>query len=123
MTVDDGVPIACAEPLLVCHVLENLLSNAAKYSPTGTEVQVTVTTGPRGEPMVLVADQGIGFSDDEAALLFTPFFRSQAAAVRAGGMGLGLAVCRRIVEAQGGSISARVRPEGGAEFAFTLPPA
>ena len=60
---------------------------------------------------------------EEAAQFFTPFYRSPAAAAKAGGMGLGLAVCRCTLEAQGGSIEAHSRPEGGAAFVFTPPPA
>jgi PAS domain S-box-containing protein len=123
VTVEGDVPIANAEPTLVSHVLENLLSNATKYSPPGAPVEVVVSTNERGEPLVRVLDQGIGFSAEDEAQLFTPFYRSKAASAKAGGMGLGLAVCRRILEVQGGSIEARSRPEGGAEFSFTLPPA
>jgi PAS domain S-box-containing protein len=119
----DDVPFALVDPALVTHVLENLLSNASKYSPAGSAISVVVNTNARNEPQVSVIDQGMGFSDEEAADLFTPFYRSKEATLKAGGMGLGLAVCRRILEVQGGSIEARSRPEGGAEFTFTLPPA
>jgi two-component system sensor histidine kinase KdpD len=123
VAVEGEVPIANAEPLLVGHVLENLLSNATKYSPAGTPIDVVVTSNELSEPLVRVLDQGIGFSAEDQAQLFTPFYRSKAAAAKAGGMGLGLAVCRRILEAQGGTIDACARPEGGAEFSFTLPAA
>jgi two-component system, OmpR family, sensor histidine kinase VicK len=123
VALEGEVPIANAEPLLVNHVLENLLSNATKYSPAGTPIDVVVTTNERHEPLVRVLDQGMGFSAEDQAELFTPFYRSKAAAAKAGGMGLGLAVCRRILEVQGGTIEAKSRPEGGAEFSFTLPAA
>jgi len=122
VTVEGPAPIANAEPTLVTHVLENLLSNATKYSPPGAPITIVVGTNEREEPEVRVVDQGIGFNDEDAAQLFTPFFRSRAASQLAGGMGLGLAVCKRILEVQGGAIEARSRPEGGAEFRFTLPP-
>lgn len=123
LTVAEAVPIASGEPALVTHVLENLLSNATKYSPPAATVTISVGTNQRKQPEVTVIDQGIGFSEEDAAQLFTPFYRSRAASLKAGGMGLGLAVCKRILEVQGGSIEARSRPEGGAEFRFALPPA
>jgi PAS domain S-box-containing protein len=123
LAVEEPVPIAVGEPTLVTHVLLNLLSNAVKYSPPGTPVQVLVGRSDQDEPQVKVVDEGMGFSAEDEAQLFTPFYRSKAATLKAGGMGLGLAVCRRILEVQDGKIEARSRPEGGAEFTFTLPPA
>ena len=123
VAVEGEVPVANAEPTLISHVLENLLSNATKYSPAGTPIEVVVTANELGEPMVCVRDHGIGFTAEDEAQLFTPFYRSKAAAAKAGGMGIGLAVCRRILEVQGGTIEAKTRPEGGAEFCFTLPAA
>jgi PAS domain S-box-containing protein len=120
--IDPDVPIAEAEPSLVSHVLENLLSNAVKYSPASSPVTIAVGANADGRPQVSVLDEGMGFAADEAEELFTPFFRTKAAMDKAGGMGIGLAVCRRILEVQGGTIEARSRPEGGAEFRFTLPP-
>jgi signal transduction histidine kinase len=67
----------------------------------------------------IVADRGFGISDDEP--LFEPFYRSRIAAISAPGLGLGLTVCKRLVEVQGGEIWARRRAGGGAEFAFSLP--
>jgi len=123
VAVEEPVPIALGEAALVTHVLQNLLGNAVKYSPPGTPIRILVGRNGRDEPQVRVVDEGMGFADEDEAQLFTPFFRSKAAKLKAGGMGLGLAVCRRIVEVQHGTITARSRPEGGAEFTFILPPA
>jgi signal transduction histidine kinase len=76
-----------------------------------------------GESVVQVLDRGIGVDPDQAAQVFLPFFRAEAAQRRAGGVGLGLAVCQRIVEALEGRIWARPRDGGGSEFGFALPPA
>ena len=122
VTVAGAVPAAECEPSLVQHVLENLLSNAVKYSPFGSLVTVTVGSDADGRPEVGVLDEGMGFSAEEANELFTTFYRSAEATKRAGGMGIGLAVCKRILDVQGGSIEAHLRPQGGAEFRFTLPP-
>ncbi len=101
-------------------VVENLLSNADKYSPLDAEVEVIVRTVGR-EAQVLVLDRGIGIEDDESAAIFTPFYRAAAARGQPAGVGIGLAVCRRIVESLGGRIWARSREGGGAEVGFALP--
>jgi PAS domain S-box-containing protein len=114
------LPPGVGEPGLVTSVLENLIGNADKYSSPGTPITVNVSLGERGDLEVHVLDRGIGFAPGDAGNLFTPFFRSAAAKERASGMGLGLAVCRRAVEEQGGRIGATAREGGGADFWFTL---
>jgi signal transduction histidine kinase len=117
---DDEVPAADAEPALIVLVLENLLSNADKYSPADAEIEVSLYANECGQPEVCVRDHGIGLDEEALQNLFTPFFRAQAAKRKAGGMGLGLAVCRRVVQAHGGEIRAGNHPGGGAEFCFSL---
>ena len=68
-----------------------------------------------------VLDRGIGLDEQAGANLFEPFYRGERARSTAGGVGIGLAVCRRIVHLLGGRIWARARDEGGAEFGFALP--
>jgi signal transduction histidine kinase len=70
-----------------------------------------------------VLDQGAGITPDEADEIFEPFFRSPRTAGSAQGIGVGLAVCKRVVEALHGSIWARPRPGGGSDFGFSLPAA
>jgi PAS domain S-box-containing protein len=103
-------------------LLENLLGNAHKYSDPATAIEVTMDLVD-GESVVQVLDRGIGIDPEQAAQVFLPFFRAEAAQRRAGGVGLGLAVCQRIVEALEGRIWARPRDGGGSEFGFALPPA
>ena len=101
-------------------VIENLLSNADKYSPPGSRIEVAVRT--RGnEAWVLVLDRGIGITEDEAHKVFAPFYRAEAARHNRNGVGIGLAVCKRVIETQGGRIWARARAGGGSELAFALP--
>ena len=101
-------------------VLDNLLNNAAKYSPTGTAIEVT-TRRANDEVLISVLDRGIGVADDETEVMFKPFYRSPIAAYRAGGMGLGLAVCQRLVAAMNGRIWAEPRDGGGTAFTIALP--
>jgi PAS domain S-box-containing protein len=103
-------------------VIENLLTNAAKYGGAGTPITVVVD---RRSDMgrLLVLDHGPGVAPTEVDRLFEPFYRAPSARKKAPGAGLGLAVARRIVELLGGRIWASTRPEGGAEFGFELPAA
>lgn len=101
-------------------LMQNLLSNAHKYGGVGGAIEVELEAGP-GEAEVRVLDHGIGIAEAEAAALFEPFFRTKAAEQTAGGLGLGLSVCQRVVEGMGGRIWARSREGGGAEFGFAVP--
>jgi PAS domain S-box-containing protein len=115
-----GEPIAIGDPVLISLVLDNLLSNAHKYSPEGKPIELAISE-QEGSVEISVRDRGIGLREDEMDLLFTPFYRSAEAQARAGGMGLGLAVCKRVLEPQGGRIEARARDGGGSEFVVSLP--
>jgi len=99
-------------------VLENLLGNAEKYSPQGEQVTVIAETVGDGVA-VRVLDRGIGIDRDHASQLFNAFHREEAAR-NIPGLGLGLAVCKRLVEMQAGSIWAAPHPDGGSEFGFLL---
>lgn len=120
VSVEDGMAPVMCEPTFFEQVLTNLLSNAAKYSPAGAPISVSVST-PGGRLAVTVADRGHGVSPEEVEAVFTPFFRSQRTASMASGIGLGLAVCKRLVDAMGGEMFLRPRPGGGTEAGFTLP--
>lgn len=110
----------CANADYVRHILVNLLGNARKYSPAGTSIDVAIEKD--GDyAAVSVSDRGIGLKQEQLDEIFEPFFRSKEGAARASGIGLGLTVCKRFVEIQGGSISATSRTGGGSTFRFTLP--
>lgn len=116
-----------AEPVLLScdatrveQVLHNLVSNALKYSQGGSRVDVLVER--EGEEAVLsVVDRGIGISSEELRTLFAPFRRTGRARDKAPGVGLGLSVARRIVEAHGGRIEVESRPGVGSTFRVRLP--
>jgi signal transduction histidine kinase len=98
-------------------ILRNLVENAYKYSPRGAAIDLCIAEG-EGCVQISVADRGIGLQDAEA--IFKPFHREPGAEGVALGLGLGLAVCKTLVEAQGGRIWAESRPGGGTIFTFTL---
>jgi len=97
----------------------NLLDNVAKYTPAGSAVQITAEV-IGNEVHVSVDDNGSGVPAGMEETIFTKFTRGEPESTRAG-VGLGLAICRTIVEAHGGHIRAENRIEGGARFVFTLP--
>jgi K+-sensing histidine kinase KdpD len=102
--------------------LVNLIENAAKYSPAGSPVDVSV--GRDGEWLTLtVADRGPGIDPAEGDRIFEPFYRSPQVARHTSGAGLGLAIARRLTEAQGGRLTYAERPGGGSLFIMRLPAA
>jgi len=116
-----GLPPVRADQLRLERILYNLLENAVKYSPQGGEIRVFAKP-ERGHLVIGVADQGVGISLHDQAKLFGPFQRlDDSRLVGAKGAGLGLLVCRRLVEAHGGSIWVESEPGRGSTFFFTLP--
>ncbi|MCC6381370.1 MAG: CHASE3 domain-containing protein [Dehalococcoidia bacterium] len=115
-----NLPPVLAEPTFFEQVLANLLSNAAKYSPPGKPIEITARSEDDAV-VVTVRDRGQGISPEEVETVLRPFVRSQRTAGMASGLGLGLAVCRRLAEAMGGSLFLQPRPGGGTEAGFTLP--
>lgn len=101
-------------------VLFNLLDNAAKYSPENTEIRLTVRKDG-DNVLVGVSDKGQGISAEDQAKLFEPFERLSENPNRATGLGLGLVVCRHLIEAHGGKIWVDSTPGRGTTFWFTLP--
>lgn len=121
LDIPENVPPVYADQLRVDRILYNLLENAAKYSPKGGEIKLTVQ--PQRECLLIgVSDQGIGISLEEQAILFKPFERLQEfRATGTVGTGLGLTVCERLVEAHGGRIWVESEPGNGSTFFLTLP--
>lgn len=108
-----------ADGAYVSLLVQNLLSNADKYGGQGP-IEV-VLDHDAAEAQVIVRDRGLGIEGISPEDLFTPFFRAKEAQKVAGGIGLGLPVCRRIVEVMGGRVWASPRTGGGSEFGFALP--
>ncbi len=108
----------CA-PEQVERVLLNLLTNALRHTPSDGTVAVSIDAAPR-EVRVTVEDTGEGITPEAAVSMFDRFWRADSAR-NTPGAGLGLAISRGLVEAQGGRIWAEPRPAGGARVSFTLP--
>jgi two-component system sensor histidine kinase KdpD len=104
--------------VLLEQVIINLLENAAKYAPTGSIIELSASAGDR-EVVVEVTDRGQGIPAGEEVRIFDKFYRAKPA--REGGVGLGLTICRGIIEAHGGRIWAENHSGGGAVFRFSIP--
>jgi len=107
------------DAVLLQQVMVNLLDNADKYSPAGLPIDIAVETTPFGLSIV-VADNGPGIHEDLQQKVFDKFFRIHEESAQSG-VGLGLAICRAIVEAHGGNIQVSNRRGGGAAFHLQLP--
>ena len=101
-------------------VLSNLLSNALKYSPAETPVWLRVSAR-EGEVVVCVEDQGRGIAPHDLARVFEPYYRIATASERREGLGLGLYIAKRFVEAHGGTLRVESELGKGSTFSFTLP--
>jgi len=109
------LPPAYADPRQMTQVLGNLVVNACQAMPQGGRLTISATR--RGKEMsIAVADTGVGIAPENMARLFDPLFST-----RARGIGLGLAVCARLAEANGGRIEAHSEPEVGSTFTLYLP--
>ncbi|ROU00405.1 hybrid sensor histidine kinase/response regulator [Marinobacter sp. R17] len=119
LDVDDSVPAVLADPIQVQQVALNLIRNAleATRSAGGEEpVRVTAAIIDGQFVRVEVTDRGVGLPEDAEEKLFHPFFTTKQE-----GMGIGLALCRSLIQAQNGEIGFERPEEGGAKFYFTLP--
>jgi two-component system OmpR family sensor kinase len=123
--VPDQDLVVEGDPVVLRRVVDNLIDNAHKYSPQGKPIALLVERSEiRGSPGVRVdvVDEGVGIAPDDQDRVFTSFFRADKSRNRAtGGVGLGLALARRIVEAHGGVIGLRSERGLGSRFWFVLP--
>jgi signal transduction histidine kinase len=111
-----------ADPDRILQTLNNLISNAIKFSPPGSEIHLTARNLDGDEALIEVCDQGHGIPADKLEHIFERFQQGDASDSRAlGGTGLGLAICRSIVQQHGGRIWATSVVDQGTTFHFTLP--
>ncbi|MBI3467204.1 MAG: sensor histidine kinase KdpD [Planctomycetes bacterium] len=115
----DDLPLVFVDELLMHQVLTNLLENAHRYAPAGLPIEISASVAD-GQLAIEIADRGTGFAPGEERLIFEKFYRSTHVGPRTGA-GLGLAICRGILELHGGWILAENRIGGGAVFHISLP--
>jgi PAS domain S-box-containing protein len=117
------LPAVMADPRRTRQVLRNLVENAVKYTPTGGPIIISARVIPDSVE-ISVADRGIGIEAEQLENIFDRFYQVDSASTRkVGGSGLGLSICKAIVEAHGGRIWAESQPGVGSTFHFTLPQA
>lgn len=122
VSLDPDADRVVADPRRTTQVFSNLIANASKYSPEDTTVRV-LASAQDGYVRVTVRDEGPGIPAEEQPRLFQRFFRSREVRDAAGGLGLGLTICRAIVRAQGGDIEIESAPGAGTSVHFTVPKA
>lgn len=118
--VPEDLPRIHVDVLRMNGVLVNLIQNATKYSEEGTSI--TINAGQSGDSIMFsVADEGVGIPGDSITRIFNMFYRIENGRKRSSGSGLGLAVCKAVVEAHRGEIWAESEPGKGSIFKFTVP--
>lgn len=123
LEVAEVLPDVLINPMTIYQVLDNLLSNAIKFTPEGGEILLSARLiQPENKVCISVRDTGIGIPEELHERVFERFFQADGSATRAhGGVGLGLAVCKAIIEAYGERIWVESQAGQGATFTFTLP--
>jgi len=119
LTVPENLPLVPGDEVMIEQLLSNLVENAARHTPPDTAVDISAAAIDDALEVV-VRDHGGGFPPGEETRVFDKFHQARPESAQSG-FGLGLAISKAIVEAHGGTISAKNAPGGGAEFRFTLP--
>lgn len=121
LQVPEGLPLLAADAPRMDQVFTNLLGNALKFTPRGGRVDVEVTEGAN-EVLVAVRDTGVGIPAQDLARIFDKFYRREPPRGEpVGGAGLGLSICKAIIEQHGGRIWAESQEGVGSTFFFTIP--
>ena len=122
LQVSPGLPLVMLDRTRIAQVVGNLLENAVQHTPRGGAVRVSVEAAPAGMARVTVEDSGEGIPPEEIPLVFERFYRVDPSRSRAtGGVGLGLTIAKKLVEAHGGAIYAESIQGQGSRFIFELP--
>lgn len=120
VSIEPGLRLTSDRPK-VLQALNNVLDNAAKFSPAGTAIDITATRGER-DVVLSVRDRGPGISPEHWSRVFERFYKVDRARPReAGGFGLGLAITKHLVQVLGGRIWTEAAPDGGQVFSIALP--
>jgi two-component system sensor histidine kinase KdpD len=119
--IPPDLPLLDVDALLIEQLIINLLENAIRYTPPDRSIDL-IASSSRGKVQVSVRDNGPGIRRGDEDKVFEKFYRGASHAHDSTrGVGLGLAICKAVIEAHGGKIAAKNREEGGAEFTFSLP--
>jgi signal transduction histidine kinase len=125
LEVAEGLPKVLADPDKITQVLDNLLSNAIKFTPEGGRIRLQLEDlSPRPFVQISVIDSGLGIRPEDQAKIFNKFeqVKSTRQKIRGPkGTGLGLTICRSLIELHGGELRVRSQEEEGSTFSFTLP--
>jgi len=120
--IPDDLPNARMDSAHVKEVMVHLIENAAKYSPAGAPIRITAEAKDNDQALtVSIADRGPGIDDFEQSLVFEKFYRGRNQRVQVHGTGMGLAICKAIVEAHGGRLGVTSQLGHGSVFYFSLP--
>ena len=119
-SIDDDYLMAYMDARLIAQVIINLVNNAVKYTPEGSEICVSAKRG-EGCVLISVVDNGPGIADESKSRIFDIFYTEAKTGDSRRGLGLGLALCKSIITAHGGSISVGDAQPHGAVFTFSLP--
>ena len=117
--IPESLPLVQGDPVLLEQVLSNLLENAITHAPASTPIEITAMARP-DSVLIRVMDRGPGLPIHDTQRIFEKFYRGPSSPHRPG-LGLGLAICRAILHLHHGTITARNRDGGGAEFQVTIP--
>jgi signal transduction histidine kinase len=121
LNFEPDLPLVHVDPQRLEQVISNLLDNALRYAPPGSNIELSIQKDSQGVAIDVV-DEGPGVPEDELPLIFNRFWREEKSRARSsGGSGLGLAIAKQLIEAQGGSIIARNCPSGGLDICILLP--
>jgi signal transduction histidine kinase len=121
LEIEKGLPPIWTDPDRAVQILDNLITNARKFSPAGTEISMTARRAD-DRVIVTVTDQGHGIAEDMQEKIFEPFFQiDQTATRRAGGLGIGLYLARELCERMDATIEVESEPGSGSTFVVTFP--
>jgi signal transduction histidine kinase len=120
--LEGPLPELDADPDALDRVVKNLVGNAVKYSPAGTRVRVAARARRAPSAVeITIEDEGPGIAEDDLPRVFEPYYRAAGASAKAGGLGLGLAVVKSLVDAHGGEIHAENVAPHGTRMTLILP--
>ncbi|HEU5048101.1 MAG TPA: ATP-binding protein [Rickettsiales bacterium] len=107
--------------MMIGQVLQNIIDNACKYTPSGTTIEISMVVGVDGGFAYAVRDHGKGIPPEKLEQIFDKYARLQMRDSQVAGTGLGLAICKAVMDGQGGAVKAQNHPEGGAVFTICIP--